>query len=147
MRRWVRPGSRLLLRRGTKRHARWRSTGSSADLERAIRDLSEAVWGRAWYPADVDMSRRHWGAYANNLGVALYDAYREFENPDTLNTAVVHLRDSVDALPEDSPARARALTNLIAAVETRLPLPRRGMDLPDLTELRRELSESTAAPT
>ncbi|MFC5218408.1 CHAT domain-containing protein [Streptomyces coerulescens] len=144
--RWLRPRSRRLFRRGTVRHARWRANGDPADLREALRDLSEAAWGRALTVRDMDRRPRHWAAYANNFGVALLDEYQRTEKTQVLDTAVVFLRESLAALTEDSPARARALTNLIAAVTARADLPEEAEDLPDLSGLQRDLSETTSAP-
>jgi CHAT domain-containing protein len=147
-RRLVKPSSLFLFRRGTRRHARYRANGDTAVLNQAIRDLSEAVWGLARYPADVDSSGRRWGTYANNLGVALLDEYWHEQQESFLKDALAQLEQAVEALPTDSPERARALVNLIEAVETRLALKTTyNSTLPDLTELRRELSGITSAPT
>lgn len=142
----VKPSSLLLFRRGTRRHARYRSTGQVRDLDRALRDLCEAVWGRAPYVGHVDSDRPHWAEYANNFGVALFDAFRYSDNVGHLDNAVEWLRRSLEALPDDTPARAGVLANLITAVEARSAFPEANLELPDVTELRRELSTAVSAP-
>ncbi|MFI0480908.1 CHAT domain-containing protein [Actinomadura sp. 9N215] len=72
--------------------------------------------------------------------------YQDTRKATTLDDAVEYLRRAADALPGDCPARARALANLIPAVEARLALPRRDLLLPDLNDLRRELSTMPSAP-
>jgi hypothetical protein len=136
----------FLFRRGTRQHARYRSTGELSQLNRALRDLSEAVWGRARYVLDVDANRPHWAAYANNFGVALFDGFQHSQDIKHLNNAVEWLRRSLDAQPGGVPSRARTLANLITAVEARLALPTEDVELPDVTELRRELSTTVSAP-
>lgn len=144
---WIKPRSMLLFRRGTRRHARYRSTGKARHLDRALRDLCEAVWGRAPYVGHVDSSRPHWAEYANNFGVALFDAFRHDGRVIHLDNAVEWLRRAKEALPDDTPARARVLANLITAVEARSAFSSEDTDLPSVTELRRELSSTVSAPT
>ncbi|MFI6504515.1 CHAT domain-containing protein [Nonomuraea typhae] len=146
LRRWVKPSSLRLNRRGTRHHARYRSTGRSAELDRALRDLCEAAWGRAPYAGHVDTGRAHWAEYANNFAVALVDAFRHDGNIEHLDNAIPYLRRALSELPDDTPARARVLGNLIAAVEERPAVPPAKADLPDVTDLRRELSTTVSAP-
>lgn len=142
-----RRGSFSLFRRGTKRHARWRAEDGELDaLKPAVEDLSAAVWGRAGNSSGINRNRRRWGLYANNLGVALFDAYRHSEKPSVLDDSIEYLRAAAEALPDDGPARARALANLISVLDAHPGSSPSGRELPDPQELRRELSMITSAP-
>ncbi|MEU5993645.1 CHAT domain-containing protein [Spirillospora sp. NPDC047418] len=142
-----RRGSFALFRRGTKRHARWRAGDGALDaLKPAIEDLSAAVWGRGKNNSGIDREQRRWGLYANNLGVALFDAYGLSKKPGVLDDSIEYLRAAAEALPDTGPARARALANLISVLDAHPGSSRAGRELPDPQELRRELSMITAAP-
>lgn len=140
------PGSLRDYRRGTKRHARYKSTGKLSHLNRALPALSAAVWGTARHLEQVDTTGPYWHAFANNLGVALFDGYLESRRLDLLDDAVEYLRRAEEALPSDSHDRARVLANLIEAVEARMEHPRGKTELPDLPELWQSLSSVDTAP-
>jgi CHAT domain len=140
VRSWFKPGSRRLSRRGVKWHRSYLATGDAGHLDRALSDLSEAVWGRARSAADVRTSRRHWPEFANNFGLALLDAHKRSGDRTELDRAATWLRKALAETSSTSPLRCTVLVSLIAAVQA-------GADTAedDLADLREELSQAQFA--
>ncbi|WP_158854845.1 CHAT domain-containing protein [Saccharothrix deserti] len=146
-RRWVAPGEARLLRRGTRRHARYLNGGDARHLDRAIRDLGEAVWSRTANARRRSLRRRPDPARcAHGLAAALFDKYRRTERLSDLDDAVDWWQEALDAQRNDTPLRASTLAALITAVYERAGTTSRREDLPDPIELARELGETTSAP-
>lgn len=144
--RWAKPRDTSLFRRGTKWHRRYLTSGEIQHLQRALRNLSEAVWGRARSAGKINTDRRHWAEYVNNFSVALLDGYQYSNDISHLDNAIAWLRRASEKLDDDTPARARVLLNLITAVETRLAAPGKQVALPDLVEMRQKLATTVSAP-
>ncbi|MGI5479331.1 CHAT domain-containing protein [Streptomyces lavendofoliae] len=144
---WFRDAGPMLLRRigehfathlraGTKSHARYQTSREGAELDAAVRRLSQAVLSThrgAW--------RRH--TARNNLGIALLDRYRLGHDPRDLDEAARVLAVEPSGGPRDSPAEVRRLTNLLAALAERRGGP---ADAADIFALRRRLGSMSAAP-
>jgi CHAT domain-containing protein len=128
-----------------KWHSRYLTTGDLRHINRALRDLCEAVWDRAPFVGRVDTGRPHWSEFANNYGVALLDAYKGSKNVRELDDAVVWLRQALEKTPSDSPLRTKVLANLITAVRARSDVSVDEVELPDLVALNRELSLAESA--
>jgi hypothetical protein len=138
-----------LSRRGLKWHRRYLDSGKERDLRRALRDLCEAMWGRARPAEGIKTNGRRWPEFANNLGVALLDAHKYYGDVLHLDHAVEVLNRAMRAVTDGSPSHAKVLTNLIAAMQARSEVSTDDEwpddDLPSLLELRQDLSKMESA--
>ncbi len=157
LRRWLKPGSGRLTRRGLNWHRRYQDSGREQDLVYALQDLCEAMSGRARFSGKVATSGRRWPEFANNFAVALLDAHHHYRDRAHLDTAIEWLHRALTKTASGSPSRAKVLSNLITAVQTRSTLseswPERESwpeswsdeDLPSLADLCRELAGMESA--
>lgn len=136
---------RQLFQEGMAAYRRFRSTGNSHSLNICIARLTKTV--ELVLPRGPRLI-----ASSNNLGVALFERYKLEQKttepgPDDLDEALEHLLRAYQKSPRDTPARARAVSNLLAALEARLALPeplstKHRNRMPSLKSLRKEMSRT-----